>query len=200
MFTESNHEQQLSFDIRRSILLHAFIQQWSMPAYRVMLNEPDQAIHVEVYYFPAVTEEDVARFATVGLSNTVRSTGQTIGTEWMMALTSDLGDEPVERIFAYICDLLAHHIEVAPHSRIPRVMGESELAPDNWSTRALLLDELRGESEELEAIRIGDEIVQVIWAVPITGQEAGLILQDGVEAFDLYMEDSEYEIIDPCRV
>ncbi len=199
MFTESNQERPFAFDIRRSIILGAFIEAWSMPAYRIHLNQPDQAIHVEIYYFPAVTENEVARFATVGLSNMLRSNGQPIGTEWMLALTSDLGGESVERIFTYVCDLIAHHIEVAPDSRIPRVMGESELAPDNWSARAFLLDELRGEIEELEAIRIGDEVVQVIWAVPITAQESSLIVQEGVEAFDSYMEEAESSIVDPGR-
>ncbi|MCL9662468.1 suppressor of fused domain protein [Paenibacillus hunanensis] len=199
MVTAFNPEQQLAFDIRRSIILGAYIREWSMPAYRVLLNHPDRAIHVEIYYFPAADEDDIARFATVGLSNTFRSNGQSIGTEWMLALTAELGDESAERIFTYMCDLLVHHIEVAPDSRIPRVMGESELAPDHWSTRALLLDELRGESEELETIQVGDESIQMIWAVPLTTQEASLILQEGVEAFDSYIEESEYSIIDPCR-
>ncbi|MFF2484627.1 suppressor of fused domain protein [Paenibacillus sp. NPDC058071] len=199
MFTESSKEGELAFDIRRTIILGAFIQEWSMPEYRVILKQPEKAVNVEIYYFPAVSENDVARFSTVGLSSTLRSNGQPIGTEWMMALTYDLGGESVDRIFSYLCDLIAHHIETSRDSRIPRVMEESGLAPANWSTKAFFLDELRGESEELEEIQIGNEVVQVIWAVPVTAQEATLILRDGVEAFDSYIEGAEHSIIDPRR-
>ncbi|WP_042169656.1 suppressor of fused domain protein [Paenibacillus gorillae] len=199
MLTESSKERKLSFDIRRTIILGAFIKEWSMPEYRVILNQPDKAIHIEIYYFPAVSDNDVARFATVGLSGTLRSNGQPIYTEWMMALSSDLGGESVDRIFSYVCDLIAHHIETSRNSQIPRVMEESGLAPANWSTKAFLLDELRGESEELEEIQIGNEVVQVVWALPITAQEASLILREGVEAFDSYMADTEHSIIDPRR-
>jgi hypothetical protein len=199
MFTEAGKERELSFDIRRTVILGAFMKEWGMPEYRVVLTKPEREAHVEIYYFPAIDDNDAARFATVGLSSTLRSNGQPAGTEWMMALPHDLGGESSDRIFSYLCDVLAHHIETAPDSQIPRVMGESELAPAGWSTKAFLLDELRGESEDLEEIEIGNEVVQVIWAVPVTGQEAALILQEGVEAFDSYMAGSEYSIIDPRR-
>jgi hypothetical protein len=78
MFTESSKERELSFDIRRTIILGAFIKEWSMPEYRVILNQSEKAVNVEIYYFPAVSENDVARFATVGLSGTLRSNGQPI--------------------------------------------------------------------------------------------------------------------------
>ncbi|MHA7965023.1 suppressor of fused domain protein [Paenibacillus sp. CAU 1782] len=199
MFTESSKERELSFDIRRTIILGAFIKEWSMPEYRIVLTKPEKAVYVEIYYFPAVNENDVARFATVGLSSSLRSTGQSIGTEWMMALACDLGGESVDRIFSYVCDLAAHHIEASLDSQIPRVMEESRLAPENWSTKAFFLDELRGESEDLEEIQIGNEVVQVIWAIPVTAQEASLILREGVEAFDTYIAGAEHSIIDPRR-
>lgn len=196
---ESSKERELSFDIRRTVILGAYIREWQMPEYRIILSKPETGVHVEIYYFPAVKEDEIARFATVGLSATHRPNGPLTGTEWMLALTSDLGGEPVDRIFTYLCDLIAHHIESAGDSRIPRVMGESPLAPANWTTTALLLDELRGESEELEEIQVGSGIVQVLWALPVTAQEAALILSGGVEAFDSYIEDIEHSIIDPRR-
>ncbi|TYP73100.1 suppressor of fused domain protein [Paenibacillus methanolicus] len=199
MFMESNKERALSFDIRRTIILGAFIKEWSMPQYRVILNHPEKAVHVEIYYFPAAGENDVARFSTVGLSNTLRSNGQPIGTEWVMALPYDLGGESVDRIFSYVCDLIAHHIVTSRDSRIPIVMEESKLAPANWSTKAFFLDELRGESEDLEEIQIGNEVIRVVWALPITAQEATLILREGVDAFDSYMAGTEHSIIDPRR-
>lgn len=199
IFMESAKARELSFDIRRTVILGAYMQEWQMPEYRVILSKPETAVHVEIYYFPAAGEDEIARFATVGLSANHRSNGHKAGTEWMLALTSDLGGESVDRIFTYLSDLLAHHIESAGDSRIPRVMGESPLAPANWTTTALLLDELRGESEDLEEIKVGSEGVQILWAVPITGHEAALILREGVESFDAYIEDIEHSIIDPRR-
>ncbi|WP_245367913.1 suppressor of fused domain protein [Paenibacillus silagei] len=197
---ESSKERELSFDIRRTVILGAYMRDWQMPECRIILSKPDTAVHVEVYYFPADDETTVARFATVGLSAAHRPNGQAVGTEWMMALTSDLGGESVDRIFTYLCDLIAHHIEGAGDSRIPRVMEESPLAPANWTTTALLLDELRGESEELEEIQVGSERVEILWALPVTAQEAVLILSEGVEAFDSYIEEIEHSIIDPRRL
>ncbi|MEK3880827.1 suppressor of fused domain protein [Paenibacillus sp. FSL M7-0420] len=196
---ESTKERELSFDIRRTFILGAYMREWQMPEYRVILKKPETGAYVEIYYFPAVEGEEIARFATVGLSATHRPNGQAVGTEWVMALTSDLGGESMDRIFTYLSDLIAHHIEAAGDSRIPRVMEESPLAPANWTTTAFLLDELRGESEELEEIQVGSERAQILWALPVTAQEAALILSEGVEAFDSYVEDIEHSIIDPRR-
>lgn len=202
MRTESSKEDILAFDIRRTIILGAYIKEWSMPEYRVTLSlfgQPDKGTNIEIYYFPPRSGNDVARFATVGLSAVLRANGQRVGTEWMMALVDGLGGESVDVIFSYISDLIAHHIEVVNDDLIPRVMEESPLAPSGWSTKAFLLDELRGESEELEEIAVGSEVVQLLWALPITTQEAALILSKGVEAFDSYMEGIQYSIIDPRR-
>ncbi|GBF77379.1 hypothetical protein PA598K_05925 [Paenibacillus sp. 598K] len=39
----------------------------------------------------------------------------------------------------------------------------------------------------------------MLWAVPITAQEASLILREGLEAFDAYIEEIDDSIIDPSR-
>lgn len=205
MRTASSKEDILAFDIRRTIILGAYIKEWSMPEYRVTLSsfsQPDKGTNIEIYYFPARSGgsgNGVARFATVGLSAALRANGQCVGTEWMMALVDDLGGESIDVIFSYVSDLIAHHIEVVNDDLIPRVMEESQLAPIGWSTKAFLLDELRGESEELEEIAVGSERVRLLWALPITAQEAALILSKGVEAFDTYTEGIQYSIIDPRR-
>lgn len=41
-----------------------------------------------------------------------------------MALTYDLGGESVDRIFSYVCDLIAHHIETFHDSPRLSVMGD----------------------------------------------------------------------------
>ncbi|MFD2118001.1 suppressor of fused domain protein [Paenibacillus yanchengensis] len=196
---EPNREKNLEFDIRRTMILHLYMKEWSMPEYRVIITKPEGGIYIEIYYFPARNEEMPARFATVGLSNAIRKTGETIAAEWMLALKHDLGQESVDRIFTYFCDVIAHHIENITSSEVPRVMTESTLAPENWTAKALLLDELRGESEELEEIKIGEEVINVLWVVPITPKEACIILEEGIEVFDTFIEQQQHSIIDPTR-
>ncbi|MOA58864.1 Suppressor of fused protein (SUFU) [compost metagenome] len=62
-----------------------------------------------------------------------------------------------------------------------------------------MIDELRGESEDLEQIKIGEEIISVLWIVPITHEEARIILQEDIDAFDVYIEKLQHSIIDPTR-
>jgi len=196
---ESSREKALDFDIRRTIILNLYMKEWSMPEYRVIMTKPEIGVHIEIYYFPSINDKVPARFATVGLSNSIRKTGKPTETEWMLALTPDLGQESIDRIFSYFCDLIAHNIENIKSSEVPRVMTESALAPENWTTRALLVDELRGESEELEEIKIGQEIISVLWVIPITHKEARIILQEGIDAFDAWIEKQQHSIIDPAR-
>jgi len=78
-------------------------------------------------------------------------------------------------------------------------MSESALAPERWTTKAILIDELRGESEELEEIIIGSEKVSLLWVVPINENEEKIILNKGIDAFDEYIENLPYSIINPVR-
>lgn len=186
-----------AFDVRRSILLSAYMEQWGMPEYRVIMSKTESGVYIEMYLFP--DRGGVSRFVTIGLSNTVYKSGQPAACEWMMALPSDLGGEKAERIFNYFADLIAHHIEIATDLSVPLVMGSSALAPDNWHAKALLLDELRGESDSLEELQVGSEVFPLLWAVPITEKEAAIILEKDIEDFDAIFEKSDYSIIDPCR-
>ncbi|WP_341279095.1 suppressor of fused domain protein [Paenibacillus sp. FSL H8-0537] len=192
-----NENERFTFDVRRSILLGAYMAQWGMPEYRVVLSRAESGVYIEMYLFP--DRGGVSRFVTIGLSNTFHKSGQPVASEWMLALPSDLGGEKQERIFHYFADLIAHHIEKASSSSVPLVMGSSALAPDNWNAKALLIDELRGESDSLEELKVGDEVFPLLWAVPITEKEAAIILEKGIEDFDEIFEKSDYSIIDPCR-
>ncbi|MFD5017402.1 suppressor of fused domain protein [Paenibacillus sp. NPDC058367] len=163
------------------------------------MTKPEIGVYIELYYFPSIDVNNPARFATVGLSNSIRKTGKPIENEWMIALKPDLGQENIDRIFSYFCDIIAHNIEHIQSSEVPRVMTESALIPENWTTKALLIDELRGESEDLEQIKIGEEIINVLWVVPITPKESRIILYEGIDAFDAYIDNHHYSIIDPTR-
>ena len=100
---------------------------------------------------------------------------------------------------AYLCDLIAHSIENTDGAEPPRVMGASPLAPEKWTAKAILIDELRGESEALERIAVGSETVELQWVVPISQKEAALISDQGIDAFDAHVEGMAHSIIDPAR-
>jgi len=197
--TEAAKEAILSLDIRRSVILCAYIKEWGMPEYRFKMGKNNTHSAVELYFFPAKDKKYPARFATVGLSNFTRKNGKRICTEFMLALESGLGNESIDRVFTYFCDIIAHNIENIESSEPPRVMSESALAPERWTTKAILIDELRGESEELEEIIIGSEKVSLLWVVPINENEEKIILNKGIDAFDEYIENLPYSIINPVR-
>ncbi|MEJ8293307.1 suppressor of fused domain protein [Delftia tsuruhatensis] len=199
MKSESKKEKVLSFDIRRSIILSMYIKEWSMPEYRVILENKRNSVLIEIYYFPSVSNNSPARFASIGLSNTLRKTGQPVNAEWMLALEKGLGGESISRIFSYFSDLISHNIENIESSEPPRVLGESHLSPERWTTKAILIDELRGESDSLEHIKIGEETIDVLWVVPINKKELELISKNGIEVFDDYVNEISYSIIDPTR-
>ncbi len=190
----------LEFDIRRTIILGAYMRHWGMPEWRRLLLSADKSDKIELYYFPAGSADVPARFATVGLSAcSYDPSGNRIDAEWMLALECELGGESIERVCGYVADLLVHHIRNAPNTVLPRLMPPSALAPGKWTTTALLLDEPRGEAEELEYFNIGDQQVALVWVLPITPSEAAMIADEGVESFDVYAEESEHSLIDPCR-
>ncbi|WP_037283477.1 suppressor of fused domain protein [Saccharibacillus sacchari] len=190
----------LEFDIRRTVILAAYMKHWGMPEWRKSLLSADQSDKIELYYFPAASDDVPVRFATVGLSVcSYDPSGNRIDAEWVLALESELGGESIERVYDYLADLLVHHIRNAPNTVLPRLMPPSALAPEKWTTTALLLDEPRGEAEELEHFNIGEQQVALVWVVPITPSEATIIMDKGIDSFDVYAEESEYSLIDPCR-
>ncbi|MEI2280639.1 suppressor of fused domain protein [Paenibacillus polysaccharolyticus] len=198
-YEQLSNEERFSLDIRRTFLLGTYMNEWGMPESRIVLSKTERNIHVEIYYFPATSQSEISRFVTVGLSQAARPSGEQVAAEWMLALPSDLGGVGVERVNIYLADIITHHIENAPDSDIPRVMKSSTLAPTEWNATALLIDELRGEKEALELIHIGQETVPLLWVIPITPDEADLILEQGIEEFDTHVESSDYSIIDPQR-
>ncbi|OWR32958.1 hypothetical protein CDO73_00110 [Saccharibacillus sp. O23] len=200
MQTKFGTGAELEFDIRRTVILSAYLKHWGMPEWRKILFDPDGEARIELYYFPASSEDVPARFATIGLSDCRYDvSGDRIDSEWVLALESDLGGESYERVFDYLADLLVHHIRHAAGSALPRLMPPSLLAPEQWTAKALLLDEPRGEDEELESFIVGDRRVSLVWALPITPSEAKRVSEEGIDRFDEYAEASDDSLIDPCR-
>ena len=76
----------------------------------------------------------------------------------------------------------------------------SKWAPDHWTAKGILIDELRGESEELEEIEIGGRKVHVNWIAPLSEAEVQFILAHGIEEFDKRVDHSDQSIVDPTRI
>ncbi|WP_320200609.1 suppressor of fused domain protein (plasmid) [Agrobacterium sp. rho-13.3] len=195
----SSRDEKFSFDVRRSIILGFYMHEWGMPEYRLIASNSKNNTYVEVYYFPAGNNFNVSRFSTIGLSVARRSSGETVGAEWMLALTPDLGGSSRDRVLNYMVDLIAHHMKNSETTTAPLVMPESKIAPSEWKAKGLLIDELRGENEILENIKVGDEPVPVLWVIPITGDEVDVIDNQGLEKFDELIEKASYSIVDPRR-
>ena len=191
---EKDNNQRFAFDIQRTIILSKYMNEWGQPEFRKILRTPNKSA-IEIYYFPSA---DIHRFSTVGLSNIIRKNGDVIDSEWMLAIYEKNID--IDRIFSYISDLIAHFIENCIGNLTPRVLGESKLAPNHWTAKGILIDELRGESEELEEIEIGGRKIHVNWIAPLSGAEVQFILVHGIEEFDKRVDHSDQSIIDPTRI
>ena len=190
----SDTHQKFTTDIIRALILSKYINEWGQPEYRKILHTP-KGVNVEIYFFPG---KEVFRFSTVGLSSVIRQDGQAINCEWMLA-TSATTKRDRHQIFDYICDLIAHFIENCRDNNIPRIMGESKLAPKKWTAKGILIDELLGEDENLSPINIGRRQIYIRWLIPLRQKEIDFILKNGIEAFDMKVNESEISVIDPER-
>ena len=103
----------------------------------------------------------------------------------MMAMGEDLGGANLDAVFTYLTDICAHSNKNLRPAALPRVMGPSPLAPAAWPTKALLMDEPRGEAEDFCRLDITPTTgVEFVWLIPIHASEYRLILDEGIDAFD----------------
>ena len=183
-------------DVRRSIILGAYIRHWGMPEYRKVASRKDGRI--EIYSFPTNRANPIFRFASVGISGTERPTGL-IENEFLLALPPNLGGATSAQVFNFMLDLSAYAIDKLDRIVSPSIIPETPLLPKAWRTRALLIDQARSEPEELSELNIGVESVELLWAIPIYKSEYELIARSGVEAFDALAERAELSPVDVNR-
>lgn len=184
----------LEFDIRRSILLSSYMKEWGMPGTRDILAG-DETV-VELYSFPG---KKIQRFASVGLSACTTSHATRINSELLLVVPRDIAERQSKEIANYIFDIIAYLINTLGREIKPTdLISESSLAPAGWP-RALLFDEPRGESEELVNLHYGIQHIQLRWVVPIHGKEFDLIRSDGIEAFDIAINELELSVVDVRR-
>jgi hypothetical protein len=184
-------------DVRRSIILGAYIHRWGIPDFRVKTQRQDHI--AEVYSFPPRRGGPVHRFATVGVSAATRADGKRADWELLMVLPGSLAGASTNEVASFIFDVMAYSYRADVNFSPGQTIPETPLAPKAWEPRALLLDEPRGETEGLSSTHVGHQHVKLIWLVPIYGDELALIEEQGLREFYRRERDSEWSLADPDR-
>jgi len=193
-----NKEHELSLDIRRTVLLGAYIQAWGMPLDRTISRKGDH--RVEVYSFPHSGKARLNRYATVGVSGHSLPDGKVTNWELFLVTPEDDAGASSGEVVSFLLDVMAFSLCQNVRFEIGKAFDESPLAPKSWKARAFLLDEPRAEPEFLSEIHVGAECVKLIWVMPVHKDEFEIIKKSGIETFDEAAEMSEWSPADPRRV
>lgn len=173
----------MSFDIRRSILLGKYIDQWGLPLKRTISTKEGNFQGVEVYEFPP-KNDGVYRFVTIGLSCQTLDSGVVANWEFLFCLPDSLGSANSSLVVNYLLDIMGYSLRAEVDMKVGVLIPVSSLAPDCWSTKAILVDEARGEAKEMSSHCIGNQNIELLWLIPITSSEYELIKNKGIEEFD----------------
>ena len=175
---ESAQEEALSLDLRRTLVLGRYLQAWSMPEYRIVMTGRQGRARIEIYFFrrpPAASPRPLRDRGAIPPSPRERSGSR--------RMDDGAGRRPGrgKRGPGVRISVRPDRPQHREHGRRRTAArdGASPLAPEKWTAKAILIDELRGESEALERIAVGSETVELQWVVPISQKEAALILDQG---------------------
>lgn len=197
-------DQNLNFDIKRSIILAEYIKCWGVPEARKLaphqevVNEEEP---IEVYIFPGEDMDQVSRVATIGLSSCKFSDGKICNSELLMVLPYDIVDDETDTISHYIFDICRHIITSLERNLIAEeVLAEQTIdrVPEDWP-KALLFDEPRGEPNELNNFYIGMQHVKLNWVIPIFDREYAVIKKSGIDSFDVAINEAEVSLVEVRR-
>jgi hypothetical protein len=197
MIMKNQEEKKLAFDIKRSIMLCAYMDCWQMPDERVISRRGEDRI--EIYSFRPHSEITIHRFATIGLSSICREDGAQANYELFMALPGDLRGATPQQVESFMMDVAAYSLRSNVKFCVSETIPETPLMPPSWAPRAILLEEPRGEPEELESFSVGSQQINLIWLVPIYKEELDFIREHGIEQFDELESKSEWSLVDPTR-
>lgn len=118
-----------------------------------------------------------------------------------MVLPDDLGGADLEEVFTYFASMAVHIVKNVRRScHLPRLLGPSPLAPAQWTTKALLIDEATGECEDFGTAQIGDKFeIEIEWLIPLTEAEYKFIIEKGINPFDDLVQTYEESLVDVNR-
>ncbi len=198
-------EWHLDRDIRRTIILYSYINNWGVPVYRtnekIIIKKQEESYLIEVYIFPPSPDKNnVFRFATIGISDNFYSNKNNAPCyELMMALPGNLGGEDLDDVLSYFLVVITSTLAYKHDIKEGFTLIETVSEPIKWKQNSILIDIPASESEELEHFQIGSQAVNLYIALPIYQDECNLIRSDGIEAFDDLCEASELSVIDLSR-
>jgi len=187
----------LERDVRRAILLGAYVRAWGVPINRSLARRGSEII--EVYAFPGRKDERVNRFATVGVSALRRDGDKLANWELLLVVPADNGGASEGEVISFLVDTASYSLRSDVRFNVGQTIPPSPLLPSCWGARALLLDDPRGEAAELSDSHVGIQHIKLVWLVPIHTDERDLILSRGIEAFDHAEAATQWSLADPNR-
>ena len=187
---------QLDFDVRRTILLHNYIQAWGVPQDRKIIHKEGRP-PIEIYLF---IDELIVRFATIGLSAQVNEKSNKIANyELLFACGHKLQGTSLGHIMDYVLDISTSSIANFDNFKIGSMIPNIAIAPNSWEMKSIFVDEARAEPEHFIKIMIGDQAVEVLWLIPLHEAEYLYIKQNGISKFDERCREEELAVIDLNR-
>ncbi|WLQ14316.1 suppressor of fused domain protein [Hahella aquimaris] len=195
----SDNAKILVNDIRRSVILYHYIAQWGQPITRTISSNKNSSVDVEVYEFFS-KDDEIYRIATIGISGQSIEANGLANWEFLLSLPADCGGVGSTEIVNYLLDIMAYSLRSDVEVKAGNTIPETPLAPAPWTTKAVLFDEPRGEPEEMSSFIVGNQVVNLIWLVPVTEEERLFIKRCGIDEFDKRESISEYSLIDVKRV
>lgn len=183
-------------DLWRTVILGNYIRYWGLPELRIVSQKDSH--RVEIYSFPPLGEGKVHRIATVGAS--YRSPNHTSRDyEFLLTTAVDFSGSSFDEASALVMDVVAYFVQHNLEPIVDHTLKADILMPGVWPTRALLIDEPRGEAEELASFHVGGRHLDLIWLVPIYQEEYEFILSKGIEEFGEREDAAEWSAADPLR-
>jgi hypothetical protein len=217
-----SQDENLNFDIKRSIILAEYIKCWGMPETRNIMSQSKDAgdplshknMPVELYVFPGEDMDQVTRVVTIGLSSCQFNDDKYCNNELLMVLPFDVVDDQWEAVSGYLFELSSYIVNtlgrnvkseeliseswVSENKIAEALSSDKKSAPDGWPS-ALLFDDPRGEPNELNQFYIGMQHVTLSWVVPIFSSEYELIKSGGIESFDAAVTGAEISLVEVRR-
>ena len=182
-----------NYDIRRTIILGKYIEEWGFPEDRKVISKEGNA-PIEIYLF---SDNKLVRFVTIGLSAQLPKDSYQF--EIMFASGYDMAGSSLGNLMDYVLDIAAFAVQHPQMFQVSKTLPRSPLAPKPWKMNCILVDAARGEPEHFENIVVLGGSVKVLWLIPLHGDEYDLIKKQGVEAFDSLCEEQELSVIDLNR-
>ncbi len=185
------------FDIKRSVILGAYIHAWGLPASRLTFTGESKG-RVEVYLFPSKTGSLVSRIATVS-SRRDWSGNAVHGAEFLFVLPTDLVHSIFDEVANLIVAIVSRTHEHGHAAKVGELFRIADGLLKSWPMRNVVSDLLLGEPDEVSSFQIGAEHIHLWWLVPVYDSEADLIRKEGVEALDELKEHAELSVVDVRR-